>query len=807
MKIINNPPDNINDCELYLKFVERCKSSSLREKVDKVIEEVTPLLSIVNSGPFNRYTLHNPNHAKKIVHLAGNIIHKDSLEKISPLDMALIIISAFMHDVGMVITNHERNEIINDDIYLDFLQDNPEIHNEIKLIREKHSEAIDNEKTKFELKLHQIQEYIISDILRKRHGERERYEDIISTIKTTTGRKDLFEFNGATFEDILIDICESHNLESTILGELKSPYEAKYPRDIAIGGEYINVQFCAAVLRICDILDFDRERTPNILFESLGINSNELPGTEISLSEWEKHMAVHSIEINNGELIISGDCKHPSIEASVIEFSNIIQREIHDTAAILKINSQEISEKYMLTLPNNVRTRLKSIGYVFKDLRLHLNPDSVMTLLMGEQLYSTPYVAIRELIQNSIDACRVLNKVTLASYTPEINISKTIDKNNKHWLEIADNGIGMDYFVISEYLFRVGSSYYNSSDFKRFIKTEYNSISRFGIGLISVFMITDILKVTTCNKHSTRGDIKERTLFINNKKSLAYITERNTGRQGTIISLLLKDEYASNYFYSQLEHFINTVVIRPDVQINVDLLEKWTVKKRYIELNPVAIEKAKKENIEYVVLELKRFSKYVEGYVIFPFVNSNGKLSINHNGSKLSFDEQNSINPHHVFINYPGNRLTVNGFRMGLKRAHRLFGKNLRFVYDINIIGDNDVKFDVARDRIIGRGTTIVKTRIKNAIVDGLHGSGIYDKLSADTVRYIISSEVFYESDLKLPSENKIEEIKALIPDGQWPIGLHHEIAQKINLPSSLTYNAMSYLLDNKLIPDGRRNN
>lgn len=803
MKIINNSPATIQDCELFkiLQFKSNT-STDLLGKVEKIIEITTPMLNLINSGPFRNYTLHNPEHAKKIIHLAGNIIDETCKPNLTILDISLIIMSAFIHDVGMSITVQERTEFLRGNTYKDFLQDSPVISERLEAIRKKHEFAIGEDKSFLEQELFQIQEFILSEILRKRHATKERYKEIINTIKITSGRTDLFEYNGATFEDLLIDICESHNLPAIVLGEMTSPFESRYSRNLAIGGEYINIQFCCAILRICDILDFDRERTPAILFESLGINDNDLPGSEISLFEWQKHMAVHSIEINGGEIIISGDCRHPAIEASVINFAQTIQREIQDTTAILKMNNTEILEKYKISIPSIVRTRTKSIGYVFQDLKLHLNPDSIMTLLMGEQLYSTPNVALRELIQNSIDACRVLSKVSRDKYIPKIKIRHWKDEFGKHWLEVYDNGIGMDYFVISEYLFKVGSSYYKSSDFKKLLSEDYTSISRFGIGLISVFMLADVLKIKTSNNFSIRGDKKERIITINNKKSLAFITENDNGHQGTIINIRLKDEYISEYFFRQFENYLETVIVRPEFPIDVEIIEKLTIRTQYMQLNPVAVQKAESDNIKYVVLDMKRYSNNVEGYVIFPFENDNGKLKL------LSFNENSSfnhINPKEVFLNYRGNRLSVNGFRMGLKRTNRLFGKALKFAYDINILGDEEVKFDVARDRIIGRGTTVVKGRMKYAIIAGLKESGIFSLLTEETQNYLTSSDIFHEYDMTLPDQDKIFEIKNLIPSGQWPVGLHQIIAKQVNITPSLTYNVMSYLLDNNMIEDGRK--
>ena len=47
------------------------------------------------------------------------------------------------------------------------------------------------------------------------------------------------------------------------------------------------------------------------------------------------------------------------------------------------------------------RPRYDSVGFRFR-----LDDDRVQELLMGEQLYGDPALAIRELYQNALDACR-----------------------------------------------------------------------------------------------------------------------------------------------------------------------------------------------------------------------------------------------------------------------------------------------------------------------------------------------------------------------------------------------------------------
>jgi hypothetical protein len=115
-------------------------------------------------------------------------------------------------------------------------------------------------------------------------------------------------------------------------------------------------------------------------------------------------------------------------------------------------------------------------------------------------LYVRFFQFIRELIQNSIDAIKIRKEV-LENKGLTFNNGKIIvtvnDFNETYYcITITDNGIGMDEYIIRNYLSVAGKSYFNSKDFENegFIM---EPISRFGIGVLSCFMISDYLEITT----------------------------------------------------------------------------------------------------------------------------------------------------------------------------------------------------------------------------------------------------------------------------------------------------------------------
>jgi molecular chaperone HtpG len=521
----------------------------IAEKAHQLIATATPLLDLIVAGPFKEFTLHNRDHPKKLLHIFESLVPDRTIERLSALECYVSVCAAYLHDLGMVLTSTERERIISSEAFQDTVREWPEFAEALQRSRAKLEYAEEAERPSIEAIIFQLQEAALSRYLRPLHATRTRYSELVTLIKRNAGRSDLFAIAGVSFESALIEICESHNLDVGVLAEVRGTYDERFPRRMPAGGQVLNTQFCAALLRVCDIVDFDRERTPRILFESLAIASRDIPGADVTLREWQKHMAVTSLEIDDEELIITADCHHPVIERAVRDFCQLIERELRETNAVMQRNTAEVCEHYVVTLPITVRAKLRSIGYVFKDMTLRLNEPAIMSLLMGERLYSHPGAAVREMLQNAIDACHMRGMFEVEEhYTPAIQLSHTTDAEGREWMIVEDNGIGMDEYVLNEFFLQAGTSYYRSAEFQRlralYQEKAFTPISRFGIGVLAVFMIGDALEVETRNPHSRRRDFMGRVLRIERLGGLAFVRETGEERIGTAIRVRLKRSFS-----------------------------------------------------------------------------------------------------------------------------------------------------------------------------------------------------------------------------------------------------------------------
>jgi hypothetical protein len=85
-----------------------------------------------------------------------------------------------------------------------------------------------------------------------------------------------------------------------------------------------------------------------------------------------------------------------------------------------------------------------------------------------------------------------------------ISLTTWVDYDGYTWLRVDDFGMGMDEEIISNYFLKVGKSYYQSEQFnleqiewKVKSNIDFLPISRFGIGILSCFIIGDIIELST----------------------------------------------------------------------------------------------------------------------------------------------------------------------------------------------------------------------------------------------------------------------------------------------------------------------
>jgi hypothetical protein len=249
------------------------------------------------------------------------------------------------------------------------------------------------------------------------------------------------------------------------------------------------VQFLAICLRLADILHMSRDRTPPIEFRLIS------PRNPVSAREWAKQLDVGGIGlsvVDPTEIRVHAVCGNPRVYFYLKDFIRLCDEELSRCRAWLETAPANVSSQYFLAARRVSDAGLQAHGFIAERFELELAQHRVIDLLMGHSLYGDAKVAIRELIQNSLDAVRV-RRLEESRLKPAIIVHLKADLGT---LEITDNGIGMDLDVIRKHFLKVGDSYYRSAVFRRRFPG-YTAISQFGIGFLSSFMIADRVTVVT----------------------------------------------------------------------------------------------------------------------------------------------------------------------------------------------------------------------------------------------------------------------------------------------------------------------
>ena len=490
---------------------------------------------------FSEYTLHDRTHFLRVTELMGYVLGS-TLKNLNTIEIGLLILAAFYHDQGMLITNTEFHELELNEDYLVF-RDNWFInHGNYFEIQQQLNYAFISMKEKERLRkiLSELDAAMLTDFLREGHGQRSH--DFI--INSLSDDKRLF-VNGVNISTYLAKICLSH-VKS--IDWISNSNGLNY--DENIGTYRVNTIFLSIILRLADILDFDSDRTPDVLFKSIHFTS------PISILEWQKHRSVKGWEISKELIRFTMHFEHPVYEKAAHIFLDWIDRELSHAHSLLRQSPSRFIE-YQLEISEKIdRTRIgpKGNSYLYHDLEFTLSRDEIVKLLMTDNLYKNTSLFIRELLQNSLDALRlrqaILRKDGLVWNSGVVSFHHYVDISGQQVVECVDNGCGMDEEIISKFLGKVGRSFYRSPEFERqriLLKEkgiDFEPCSQFGIGFMSCFMVGDRIQIFTRKDYgSERGFGQPLIIEINGLSSLIVIKKGNPNQEpGTTVKVYCREK-------------------------------------------------------------------------------------------------------------------------------------------------------------------------------------------------------------------------------------------------------------------------
>lgn len=343
----------------------------------------------------------------------------------------------------------------------------------------------------------------------------------------------------------LASICQAHGESLNFVRDLKT--DVKYN-----GNDSVNLQFVAEMLRLGDIAHYCADRAPSVLRKAMNFKS------DFSMRQWLVKVGLN-YTICNGTISYTAYCQKPDDYYQLQEYLYWVDEEINNYDLL----KRGWANKYCFDIQEVDRKNVDYDKDSFRPVigkKFTLNQNKILDLLMGVRLYKNPYACIRELYQNSLDACRckiALTKAKNAQISGQIEFGLIEDRTGKY-IYCKDNGIGMTEDVIENYLLKIGNSYYKSEDFYRKQSawdSSFAPTSQFGIGILSCFILGTRMEIVT------RSEEKGTCLYCCIEGVQEYFYYKVPTREeeecikdtGTLVKVLLKPEYAAELNTKKIE--------------------------------------------------------------------------------------------------------------------------------------------------------------------------------------------------------------------------------------------------------------
>lgn len=167
---------------------------------------------------------------------------------------------------------------------------------------------------------------------------------------------------------------------------------------------------------------------------------------------------------------------------------------------------------------------------VFRSTQVDL---SGLMRVLGEALYSTPHVAIRELVQNAHDS---IERRRIEGTLPEPPAIRLSTEPAAGVLRIEDNGAGLTEEEIHKYLATVGAGYTRTL---RDAGSSAALIGYFGLGFLSAFVVSEKTEVWTCSYQAPT----EAWMFTSRSGETYSVQSGDSRSVGTCVTLQLRDSF------------------------------------------------------------------------------------------------------------------------------------------------------------------------------------------------------------------------------------------------------------------------
>ncbi len=422
-----NKPKGLPDCKIINTLIVKANTKTDYEfNYVNQLEEIRKIISIEVSRInllFPEYTPHDEQyHLKRLFYVADQMLGDEIIENMNATELFLLSVSLYGHDWGMAMSEEEKTYILTGC--------NEASSTTVNLL--------DDEKNRIK-EFCRIKNIVPGKIELEDWRE---YVRLTHAFRSGMRIKKYFEPISSGVADFASRICEGHWLDFDIIDDYTS-----YPTDASIHREIVNVKALTIYVRLIDLLDLGEDRTPFVLWKFVA------PRNKFSKLEWAKHRALQPVTFPQYQLArsiqVDGSTDDQNVFMSIMDLKRYVDEQFRQCSDILN----RINHSYHKLNISHIDWRIAPRGFEPVAIQFEFDRNRMFDILGDEIYQSNPYVFIRELLQNAIDAIEmrteILEKKDL-SFIPKIKL-QVIDDDNCFIVEITDNGIGMDEYIIRKH--------------------------------------------------------------------------------------------------------------------------------------------------------------------------------------------------------------------------------------------------------------------------------------------------------------------------------------------------------------------
>jgi hypothetical protein len=348
-----------------------------------------------------------------------------------------------------------------------------------------------------------IRRMILAQVLRSLHAKRAEQLPAIFWKKAGTDQEYLIDDGDlrAFYGSVIGRIAASHHLPVSKLPEHLQRTIGAIPR---IPNSWtVDSLKLACLLRAADAAQIDERRAPRFLRLLVGPEG-------VSAEHWSFQSKLAKPRLEGDLLVFTSGPEFTLADADAwwLCFDTVcmVDNELRDCDVLLENHRlRRFAAKRVkgAESPTALSELIRTSAWEPVDTAIKVGDvPRLVRMLGGSHLYGdNDYVALRELIQNGADAIRARRLLEDRPLTFGRVRLWVAQKTDGWWLIVDDDGVGMSARTLTGALLDFGKSFWSSEavrlEFPGLIAKGMNPIGRYGIGFFSVFMLGELVHVTS----------------------------------------------------------------------------------------------------------------------------------------------------------------------------------------------------------------------------------------------------------------------------------------------------------------------